>query len=148
MFVPEKRGVAPGSWADGNYTCLSLDQVCMTAMGSREDLNNERMQRTMDEEHTAAQPAPDDYSTTGDSAVFDLGGLVSELHDMASRQVDSDAEPDGFDLPEYAEEQAQHEEKNGTTMSDDEVTSAKADRRDAERRETLAAGRRRFVFCS
>ena len=53
-FVPEKRGVAPGSWADDNYTGLSFDQVCMTAMDAREDLNNERMQRTMDEEHTAA----------------------------------------------------------------------------------------------
>ena len=65
-FVPEKRGVAPGSWTDGNYTGLSFDQVCMTAMGAREDLNNERMQHAMDEEHTAAQPAPGDYSTTGD----------------------------------------------------------------------------------
>ena len=65
---------------------------------------------------------------------------------VANRQVDDDAEPGGFDLPEYAEEQAQHEEENGTTMSDDEVTSAEADRRDAERRARLAAGRRRWVL--
>ena len=58
-FVPEKRGVAPGSWADAIFTGLSFGQVCMTAMDAREDLNNERMQRTMDEEHTAAQLAPD-----------------------------------------------------------------------------------------
>ena len=135
-----------GTWADGNYTGLLFGQVRMTAMGAREDLNNERMQRTMEEEHTAAQPAPDDYSTTGDSTRLNLGDLIAELHDMASRQVDDDAEPDGFDLPEYAEEQAQHEEENGTAMSDDEVTSAEADRRDAERRARLAAGRRRWVL--
>ena len=61
----------------------------MTAMDAREDLNNERMQRTMDEEHTAAQPAPDDYLTTGDSTSLDLGDLAAELHDMASRQSPS-----------------------------------------------------------
>ena len=144
-FVPEKRGVAPGSWADGMYTGLSFDQVCMTAMDAREDLN-ERMQRTMDEEHTAAQPAPDDYSTTGDSTTLDLGDLAAQLHEIASRQDDDDAEQDGFDLPEYAEQQAQDEEENGTAMSDGEVTSAEADRRDAERRAKLAAGRRRFVL--
>ena len=66
---------------------------------------------------------------------------------MASRQVDDDAEPDGFDLPVYAEERAQHhEEENGTAMSDGDVTSAEADRRDAERRARLAAGRRRWVL--
>ena len=145
-FVPEKRGVAPGSWADDNYTGLSFDQVCMTAMDVREDLNNERMQRTMDEEHTAAQPAPDNYSTTGDSTSLGLGNLAAQLHDIASRQDDDDAEQDGFDLPEYAEQQAQDEEENGTTMSDDEVTSAEADRRDAERRARLAAGRGRYVL--
>jgi hypothetical protein len=145
-FVPEKRGVAPGSWADDNYTGLSFDQVCMTAMDAREDLNNERMQRTMDEEHTADQPAPDDYSTTGDSTTLDLGDLAAQLHDIASRQDDDDAEQDGFDLPEYAEQQAQNEEENGTTMSDDEVTSAEADRRDAERRTRLAAARGRYVL--
>ena len=31
----------------------------MTAMDARKDLNNERMQRTMDAEQTAAQPAHD-----------------------------------------------------------------------------------------
>jgi len=141
-FVPEKRGVAPGSWADDNYTGLSFDQVCMTAMDAREDLNNERMQRTMDEEHTADQPAPDDYSTTGDSTTLDLSDLAAQLHGIASRQDDDDAEHDGFDLPEYAEQQAQNEEENGTTMSDDEVTSAEADRRDAERRARLVAAAR------
>ena len=145
-FVPEKRGVAPGSWADGNCTGLPFDQVYRTAMDAREDLNNERMQRTMDDEHTAAQPAPDDYSTTGDLTSLDLGDLAAQLHGIASRQVDNDAEPGGFELPVYAEEQAQHEEENGTTMSDDEVTSAEADRRDAERRARLSAGRRRFVL--
>ena len=127
-------------------TGLSFDQVCMTAMDAREDLNNERMQRTMDEEHTADQPAPDDYSTTGDSTTLDLGDLAAQLHDIASRQDDDDAEPDGFELPEYAVAAAQHEEENGTTMSDDEVTSAEADRRDAERRARLAAGRGRYVL--
>ena len=141
-FVPEKRGVAPGSWADDNYTGLSFDQVCMTAMDAREDLNNERMQRTMDEEHTADQPAPDDYSTTGDSTSLDLGDLAAQLHDIASRQHDDDAEPDGFELPEYAAAAAQDEEENGTTMSDDEATSADADRREAERR----AARGRWVL--
>ena len=43
---------------------------------------------------------------------------------MASRQVDDDAMSDGFDLPEYADQQAQHEEDNGTAMSDDERSRA------------------------
>ena len=111
-------------------------------MDAREDLNNERMQRTMDEEHTADQPAHDDYSTTGDSTTLDLGDLAAQLHDIASRQDDDDAEPDGFELPEYAAAAAQHEEENGTTMSDDEATSADADRREAERR----AARGRWVL--
>ena len=71
------------------------------------------------------------------------------MHSLsASRKVDDDAEPGGFDLPVYTKEQAQHEEENGTTMtmSDGEVTSAEADRRDAERRARPAAGRRRFVL--
>ena len=63
------------------FALLPFDQVCMTAMDAREDLNNERMKRTMDEEKTAAQPAPDDYSTTGDSTSLELGDLAAELHD-------------------------------------------------------------------
>ena len=119
----------------------------MTAMDAREDLNNERMQSTMDEEHTAAQPAPDDYSTTGDSTSLDMADLAAQLSDITSRQEDDDdAEPDGFELPVYAAAAAQHEEENGTTMSDENVTSAEADRRDAERRARLAAGRRRRVL--
>ena len=147
-FVPKKRGVAPGSWADGSYTGLSFGQVCMTAMGAREDLlNNERMQRTMDEEHTAAQLAPGDYSITGDSTSLDLGHLAAQLHDIASRQDDDDAEPAGFELlPVYAAASAQQQEENGTAMSDGEVTSAEADHRDAERRARLSAGRRRWVL--
>ena len=51
-----------------------------------------------------------------------------------------------FELPSYAADAAQYEEDNGTAMSDGELTSANADRRDAERRARLAAGQRRCVF--
>ena len=79
VFVPEKRGVAPGSWADDKYTGLTFDQVCMTAMGAREVLINERMQRTMDAEETSAQPACDEFSTTGDSTCLGMVALAAEL---------------------------------------------------------------------
>ena len=111
-------------------------------MDVREDMNNERMQRTMDDEHAADQPAPFDYSTTGDSTALGLGDLAAQLHDIASRQDHDDAESDDFGLPDYAAAAARHEEENGTTMSDDEATSAESDRREAERR----AGRRRWVL--
>ena len=104
------------------------------------------MKRTMDEEHTAAQPAPDDYSTTGDSTSLDLGDVAAQLHGIASRQDDDDAEPGGFELPVYAAAAVQHEEENGTAMSDDEAASADADRREAEYRARLAAGRGRWVL--
>ena len=105
------------------------------------------MQRTMmDAEGTTAQPAYDEYSTTGDSSSLDMAGLASELHDIASRQDAEDAEPGSLELPSYAAAAAQYEEDNGTAMSDEQETSAEADRRDAERRAKLAAGRRRWVL--
>ena len=83
LAVPRARSVvlllAPGQMAI-YYTGLTFVQVSMTAMGTHEDLNNERMQRTMYAEGTAAQPAHDEYSTTGDSTSLDMAGLASELH--------------------------------------------------------------------
>ena len=76
-----------------------------------------------------------------------MAGLACELHGIASRQDDDDAEPVGFfELPSYAAAAAQYEEENGTAMSDEEETSAEADRRDSERRAKLAAGRRCWVL--
>ena len=75
-----------------------------------------------------------------------MDGLASELRDIASRQDDDDAESDGFELPSYAAAAMQYEEEIGTTMSDEEETSAEADRHDAERRTNLASGRRRWVL--
>ena len=65
---------------------------------------------------------------------------VAKMMVMQSRAASS------FELPVYAAAAAQHEEENGTAMSDGEVTSAEADRRDAERRARLAASRRRWVL--
>ena len=118
----------------------------MTAMDAREDLDNERIQRTMDAEETAAKPAYDEYSTTNDSTSLDMAGFASELNGIASRQDAEDAEPDSFELPSYAAAAAQYEEDNGTTMSDEEETSAEADRRNAEVDTRLAAGRNRYVL--
>ena len=74
----------------------------MTAMDAREDLNNERMQRTMDAKETAAQPAYDEYSTTGDSTSLGMAGLAVELGEIASRQDAKGSESNSPELPSYA----------------------------------------------
>lgn len=146
-FVPEKRGARPGAWADGKYTGMSFDQVCMTAMDLREEQNDARMERQLEEAnarghahdgHADADPVPDEATTV------DMSSLVHELAGLVDAAGDSDSDSSLPGLPSYAESRAQHEEETGRTMSEDDTDSE--ERKAAAARKKQAVGRRRYIL--
>ena len=140
-FVPERRGARPGAWADDKYTGMSFDQVCMTALDLREEENNARMERQVEEEnargHAHAGRVPDEATTV------DMSSLAHELAGLADAAGDSDSDSPFAGLPSYAEDRAQHEEATGATMSDDDTDSE--ERKSEARRQSQALGRGRYL---
>ena len=141
--VPEKRGARPGTWADDDYTGISFSQVCMTAMDLREEENNERMERQIEEEHTHVYAHA---ARVDETATVDMSSLAIQLASLVDATSDSDSEADSecTQLPSYAEAHAQEEEANGTTMPDDDTGSE--ERKAAAVRKSQAVGRRRYVM--
>ena len=138
-FRSEKPCQRPGDWADDEYTGVAFSSVCTMALDLREDERNADMQANIADEQAHHRARESNGEST------DLNAIAIELADLVDARGDDD-DDDGFELPEYAENEAQRQEENGTTMSEDDDDGTDNDKSDADRRSGYAAGRSRYVL--